>query len=90
MGQALCIEELEQALSITNKPGPWTTDIKVTDDVLDPLFVNFYKRLGIPQQIYKRDYHGLADGIPVEEIQPEVCDVLAQLARVASKAVPHT
>ena len=86
----LCIEELEQALSITNKPGPWTTDIKVTDDFLDPLFVNFYKRLGIPQQIYKRDYHGLADGIPVEEIQPEVCDVLAQLARVASKAVPHT
>ena len=84
-----CVEELEQALRITNKPAPWSKDIKVTDDFLDPLFVNYYKRLGVPQQTYKRDYHGLADGIPIEEIPDEVSEVLGLLASVADKAAPH-
>ena len=35
---------------------------------------------GVPQQTYKRDYHGLADGIPIEEIPEEVSKVLGLLA----------
>ncbi|MDB6071599.1 MAG: family ATPase [Verrucomicrobiales bacterium] len=85
-----CMEELEQALRITNKPSPWGSEIKVTDDFLDPLFVNFYKRLGIPQQTWKRDYHGLADGIPLAEIPAEVSEMLDRLASVAANAAPQT
>lgn len=83
-----CIKELTNALRLTNKPDPWGPDIKVTDDFLDPLFKLFYDRLGTPQQTFKRDYHGLADAIPLEEISPEVVQVLDELVAVAKKARP--
>lgn len=35
-----CIAELENALAVTRKPSPWSKEIKVTDEFLDPLFVN--------------------------------------------------
>ena len=82
------LTEITHALSITNKPDPWGPDIKVTDDFLDPLFKLYYERLGIPQQTFKRDYHGLADAIPVEEIAPEVIAVLDALFEVAKRAAP--
>ena len=85
---AQCQSELVSALRITQKPDPWGPDIKVTDDFLDPLFANFYQRLGTPQQIFKRDYHGLADAIPVEEIAPEVLQMLDLIADTASNAAP--
>ena len=61
----------------------------MTDDFLDPLFANYYQRLGIPQQTFKRDYHGLADGIPVEEIPKEVIDILDIISEVAGRANPE-
>lgn len=82
------LAEITHALSITNKPDPWGPDIKVTDDFLDPLFKLFYERLGIPQQTFKRDYHGLADAIPVGEIASEVSAALDALFEVAQRAAP--
>ncbi len=84
-----CIEELVAALKITNKPDPWGPEIKVTDDFLDPLFKLYFDRLGTPQQTFKRDYHGLADSIPVHEIAPEVSQMLEQIVVVASQAKPN-
>jgi predicted ATPase len=83
-----CINELTHALKLTNKPDPWGADIKVTDDFLDPLFRLFYERLGTPQSIFKRDYHGLADAIPIQQIDPEVHQVLDVIYDVASSAKP--
>ena len=83
-----CVGELVNALRLTNKPDPWGPDIKVTDEFLDPLFKLFYERLGTPQRIFKRDYHGLADAIPVEEIAPEVRTVLDSILEVANRAKP--
>ncbi|MEW6132573.1 MAG: AAA family ATPase [Pseudomonadota bacterium] len=83
-----CLEEITHALTITNKPDPWGPDIKVTDDFLDPLFKLFYERLGTPQQIFKRDYHGLADAIPLEEIDREVVEVLDAILAAANNARP--
>ena len=54
-----CLEEILHALTITGKPDPWGPNIKATDDFLDPLFKLYYERLGVPQQVFKRDYHGL-------------------------------
>lgn len=84
------LAEITRALTITNKPDPWGPDIKVTDDFLDPLFKHFYEQLGIPQQTFKRDYHGLADAIPVEEIAPEVHAVLDAILDTANRAAPTT
>jgi hypothetical protein len=85
-----CIEQLVDALKVTQRPDPWGEDIKVTDEFLDPLFKNYYARLGISQQTYKRDYHGLADAIPVEEISDEVIAMLDSIAEVAGRATPES
>jgi AAA domain, putative AbiEii toxin, Type IV TA system/AAA ATPase domain len=83
-----CVEELVRALRITGKPDPWGPQIKVTDDFLDPLFRLYFERLGTPQQIFKRDYHGLADAIALDQLDPEVSQVLDALLRVARRAAP--
>ena len=83
-----CLSEISNALSITNKPDPWGPDIKVTDDFLDPLFKRFYERLGTPQRTYKRDYHELAEAIPVEEVAAEVAQVFDAILEVSKRAKP--
>ena len=42
----------------------------------------------LPQRIFKRNYHGLADSIPVEEIAPEIKTVLDSILEVAKRAKP--
>jgi hypothetical protein len=83
-----CVQELAHALKLTNKPDPWGPDIKVTDDFLDPLFKLYYERLGIPQATFKRDYHGLAEALPVEQVDPEVIAVLDLVWDVAQSSHP--
>ena len=85
---AACVDELESALKVARRPDPWGPDVKVTDDFLDPLFENYFQRLGTPQQIYKRDYHGLASAIPIEEIDGEVGQMLDALLATAQQAKP--
>ena len=67
---------------------PWGPDIKVTDEFLDPLMINYFERLGTPQRIYKRDYHGLADTLPLDQVDPEVIERLDDIAAVAANARP--
>ena len=84
------IKELVNALALTGKPDPWGSEIKVTDDFLDPLFKLYYQRMGTPQRVFKRDYHGLADAIPLDEIPPEVTEVLDVIVDTACRAKPAT
>jgi predicted ATPase len=83
-----CLAELEAALKLVGKPDPWGADIKVTDDFLDPLFKLFNELLGTPQRTFKRDYHGLAAVIPLDQLDAEITVVLNQLYEVAIKATP--
>lgn len=83
-----CIAELTRALELTNDPDPWGPDIKVTDRFLDPLMKLFYQKLGTPQRTYKRDYHGLAVAIPIEQIPSEVIEKLDRIYEVALTAKP--
>lgn len=85
---ASVVAELEKALYVTNQPTPWSPDIKVTDQFLDPLFKNYFEQLGTPQSVYKRDYHGLADVVPIEQIDPEISEVLSAICDVANRARP--
>lgn len=88
--EALSIEisALESALRVARRGDPWGPDIKVTDEFLDPLMINYFERLGTPQRIYKRDYHGLADTLPLNQVDPEVIERLDDIAAVAANARP--
>lgn len=85
-----CVAEMVAALKVARRPDPWGPDIKVTDEFLDPLFENYYQRLGTPQQTYKRDYHALADAMPLAQIDREVASMLDAIAEVAQNAKPRT
>lgn len=84
-----CLDELLHALEITRRPSPWGGDIKVTDEFLDPLMENYFQQLGTPQQLYKRDYHGLADALPLDQLDAEVLRVLDDIVAVARRATPR-
>jgi ABC-type lipoprotein export system ATPase subunit len=83
------IAEIEQATATLGKPSPWSAEIKVTDDFLDPLFGKFFKKIGIPNLMRKTDYHELARFIEPKIIDPEVSTVLDAIERIALKAKPR-
>lgn len=82
------IGKLEQALQSLGRPGPWSPDIKATDDFLDPLFRNFSANLGVPLCLRKNAYSTLARLVPKEEVDPEVIAKLDAIVEVATKAKP--
>ncbi len=82
-----CIAELENALRITNKPPPSSPDLKITDDFLDPLFKNFYEKIGLKQLLFKRNYHLLADLIHPAELLPDArAELNAKLDAIVATA----
>ena len=82
------IEEIENALITLGKGAPWSPDIKVSTDFLEPLFKSFYSRLNIPNLMQKTNYHSLVKFVSADQIDPEITDVLDGLLEVAKKAVP--
>lgn len=83
------INQLENALGKLRKPGPWSPDIKATDEFLDPLFEEYFSRLNLPNLLRKSDYYILADLVPVEKIDPEIVEKLDAIVEVASRAKPR-
>jgi len=81
------IDKLESALANLNRPGPWSDEIKATDDFLDPLFQNFSRRLKMPLCLRKNAYSELAKLVPREAIDPEVIEKLDLIQACAKRAV---
>lgn len=84
-----CVAEVAHALDILHKPGPWSDDIKASDDFLDPLFERYFDRLGLPNLLRKTDYHVLAGLVPRDLIPPEVTAKLDAIVTVAQRARPR-
>ena len=83
--------ETEAALATLNKPSPWGPDVKATDDFPDGLFALFLTKAGMPRStMAKKDYHRLAEFIPLGEVDPEIAEKLDAVARVAAAAQPCT
>jgi hypothetical protein len=74
------------ALKTLGKPEPWSSDIKVTDDFLDPLFKVFSEKLSCPLVLRKNEYYKLAQFVPKERVHPEITDKLNAIGEVVSKA----
>ena len=80
------IDELELAIATFGKPSPWGVDIKSSDDFLEPLFNNFYNKLNLPVQFFKKNYHQLVQFLDKEEIDSEVIEKLDAIVDVANRA----
>lgn len=80
------IKEVEEAISTLDKGKPWSSDIKASDDFLDPLFKRYFKKLGLSNLLTKTDYHVLASLVPGDKIDNDVIDKLDAIVKVARKA----
>ena len=81
-----CIQELTSALKIVGRPDPWSGDVKASDEFLNPLFNNFFQKLGLPNMLRKSDYHVLARLVPKDVMDPEIIAKLDGILAVAQKA----
>jgi ABC-type lipoprotein export system ATPase subunit len=88
MGES--IEELSNAAKISRKPDVWSADIKATDDFLDPLFANYYEKLGLKNLLRKTNYHILAGLVSKDKIVKEIIVKLDAIVEVANKAKPRS
>ncbi len=82
------IKEITEALKTFDKPYPWSVDLKVTDDFLDPLFKRYFKKLELPNLFLKNDYHILAGLVPKEKIDTDIIEKLDAIVSVSKKAKP--
>lgn len=82
------IQEIENALRTLGKGSPWSADLKVSDEFLQPLFDSFFKRLGLPNLLRETDYHVLARFVKKDEIDREVQEILNSILQVAEQASP--
>jgi|GEM_PF-2777972 len=80
------IQQLEEALKKLRKPSPWSSDIKVTDEFLDPLFDEYFSKLRLPNLLRKSEYYSLAELVPIDKIHPEIGEKLDAILKVASNA----
>jgi hypothetical protein len=83
------IDEVTKALEIDDK-SPWSPDVKATDEVLDRVFKLFFKKLDLPLQLRKSEYHVLASLMPREELDGEITEKLDAIVTMAKKAKPKT
>ena len=83
------IKEVSKALETLGKPDPWSVDIKASDEFLDPLFMDFSKRLNLPLVLRKSEYCELVKFLPKERVDPEVGKMLDAVVAVAAQAKPR-
>lgn len=80
------IAEITTALRTLRDTNPWSADVKASDDVLEPLFNTYFKKLGVPNKFRKSDYHELVRFVPRERISPDVISKLDSILEVANQS----
>ncbi len=83
------IRKIGEAVATLRKGVPFGPDLKATDDFLDPLFEDFFRAIGLPENtMTKTDYHTLAPFLSPAEIPEELVEKLNAIESVASQARP--
>ena len=82
------IAEIADALKTLGHGSPWSDDIKASDDFLVPLFKSYFKKLGLPNFMEKKNFHALAEHVPRDQRDPEIKEKLEIIANVARQAQP--
>ena len=83
------VKEIEQALQTLGKGSPWDANTKVSDEFLSRLFENYFKRLGLPNVMAKKNFHELALLVPEEKLDIEVKEKLDAIVETKRKARPR-
>lgn len=78
------LTEIEGAFRVLRKD-IWSDDTKASDELLTPLFDNYYYKLGLSNRMRKTDFHILVDAMRREEVDGEVVEVLDKIV-MASRA----
>ena len=68
------ISEVQNALQVLDKGSPWSRKIKASDDFLTPLFQKYFKKIGLPNLMDKKNFYELADHVPENEIDDEISE----------------
>ena len=80
------ISETEAAMVSLDRGSPWDYGIKVSDEFLKPLFVSYFRKIGLRNRMTKKHFHELVKYVPDDEIDPEIIDKLDAIAKVARQA----
>lgn len=86
---AEAIAEVTQALETLGRPGPWSPDIKASDDFLHPVLERYFRKLSLPNLMRKTDFHMLASLVPRAHVASEVGEMLDAIVHVAGQAIPR-
>lgn len=76
------IKDITAPAHLRNLNDPWWSDEKLTDNWLDKIFPQFYEKVGLPQAIWKRDYHEIILQMQPSEIDIEIKEKLDALLPV--------
>jgi len=76
------VEDLTVPLYLKDLNNDWWHNAKLSDDWLDIIFPEFYRRLGLPLDFYKRDYYQLIMLLRPDEIHKEITDKLDAIYEV--------
>ena len=82
------IAEIGNAMETLGKGSPWSSEAKVSDEFLTPLFKAYFEKIGIPNLMSKKNFYELADHVPEDGIDPEIGEKLDAIAAVADRATP--
>lgn len=83
------IDEVTNALATLGKPGPWSDEVKASDEVLAPIFQRFSERAGTPLALRKRQFHTLVRLMEPSEVDEEVRAMLDGIVAVSGTARPE-
>ncbi len=91
IGSAQMIKTMEETIKDMTAPihlkdlkHEWWYKAKLSDEWLDIIFNEFYKRIGIPQDFYKRNYYQLISLMKPQEVHDEITEKLDEIHRLLS------
>lgn len=76
------IKDTTVPLYLKDPDHEWWSKAKLSDEWLDVIFSEFYKRLNLPQDFYKRNYYQLITLLSTEQIEKEIVDKLDEVYEV--------
>lgn len=82
------ITDLVPPVALRDRNDPWWKTVKASDEFLDRLFDSFFERIGTPNVMRKSNYHRLASYVAVDDIDPEVTQMLDAILEQSRKAHP--
>jgi hypothetical protein len=88
MNEAIRDRAIPAALRDPNDP--WWRTMKASDEFLDLVFPDFYRRLGLYMDMRKADYYRLVAHVPLELVDDEVKLALNAIVQISERANPVT